>query len=192
MARKITQRDIILEFYKQNPNRDILHPEIVDWAIMEYTKRTGKTFRDPDRQIRRLHQEGILVKVKYGVYRYDPQQTRKLTDFTPTQRAEILKRDGYKCVVCGLGEKEGMVLHADHVKPKDKGGESTISNGQTLCSAHNFKKKNYNQTETAKKLFVNLLNRSKDVKDATMMEFCKDILRVYDEHDINGHIDWKK
>ncbi len=35
--------------------------------------------------------------------------------------------------------------------PKDKCGKTTLENGQTLCSVCNFRKKNYNQTESGKK-----------------------------------------
>ena len=191
---KTTQRSIVLEYFQKYPNRDIEHPEVVDWVTAEFRKRTGRVFRDPDRQIRRLHQKGYLIKIQTGIYRYDPDYTlnSKLENFTQEQRDMIFKRDGYKCVVCGRGGKDGVKLHADHIKPKDKGGKAVIENGQTLCAEHNFKKKNYNQTETAKKLFVNLLNRSKKVKDHTMMAFCKDILRVYDQHHVNGHIEWNE
>jgi hypothetical protein len=61
-----------MEYFKKNPNKDIPHPEIVDWATKEWLKRSGKVFRDPDRGIRRLSQDGLLIKVAKGVYRYDP------------------------------------------------------------------------------------------------------------------------
>ena len=192
MLTGITQRDIVLEFYQNNPDRLIRHPEIVDWVTSEYKKRTGKVFRDPDRQIRSLHQEGYLDKIKNGVYRYNPNPRERLPDFTQNQKDEILVRDGYKCVVCGKDEADGEVLHIDHIRPRDKGGKSTTDNGQVLCSAHNFRKKNYNQTETAKRLFINLLNRSEKNSDFQLADFCKDILSVYDKHDINGHIEWPK
>ena len=57
---------------------------------------------------------------------------RNLEDFTLAQKQEILKRDSYKCVICGKGEKEGMELHVDHIKPKDKGGKAIVENGQIL------------------------------------------------------------
>ncbi len=44
-----SQADLIMEYFRAHPNRDIEHPEIVDWATAEYLKRTGKVFRDPDR-----------------------------------------------------------------------------------------------------------------------------------------------
>lgn len=71
----VSQMKLVMDFFKKNPNRNIEHPEIVDWATEEYRKRTGKIFRDPDRQIRSLHQRGFLQKIKNGVYRYDPQYT---------------------------------------------------------------------------------------------------------------------
>ena len=192
MSGKITQRDIVLEYYRNHPNRDISHPEIVDWLNAEYPRRTGKVFRDPDRQIRSLHQEGMLIKISTGVYRYDPLHAmrRDLEDFTQAQKEFILKRDGYKCAVCGRGEKDGMTLHVDHIKPKDKGGRAIVENGQVLCSEHNFRKKNYNQTEIAKKLFINLHERSRGANDEKLVAFCQDILVVYKRHGVNGHIVW--
>ncbi|MDE0526259.1 MAG: HNH endonuclease signature motif containing protein [Thaumarchaeota archaeon] len=194
MSSKTTQRDVVLEYYRGHPNRDIEHPEIVDWLTAEYPRRTGRVFRDPDRQIRSLHQQGFLIKVKQGVYRYDPEHAdgdRELPEFTPEQKAFILKRDGYKCSVCGKGERDGVTLHVDHVKPKDKGGEATVENGQVLCSEHNFRKKNYNQTEMAKSLFISLHRRSQKVKDEKLIAFTRDILAMYDKHDVNGHIVWE-
>ena len=32
---------------RKDPNRNIPHPEIVDWVTAEYKKRTGQVFRDP-------------------------------------------------------------------------------------------------------------------------------------------------
>ena len=55
----ITQEAILMEYFTKNPNRDIAHPEIVDWVTSEYLKRTGKVFRDPDRGIRLLSQSGF-------------------------------------------------------------------------------------------------------------------------------------
>lgn len=188
------QKDLIVEFFRKNPNRDIKHPEIVDWVVVEYKKRTGNVFRDPDRSIRHLSQSGFLIKVAKGIYRYDPLkvQQRELYDFSAAQKKAILERDGFKCVVCGKGLKEGVDLHVDHIKPKDLGGEATIENGQTLCSQHNFIKKNLKQTETGKKMFIRLYELAKSEKNEELMKFCTDVLETYEKHNINGHIIWKK
>ncbi len=190
----IVQSALIMEYFKKHPKREIEHPEIVDWVVEEYRKRTGNVFRDPDRAIRKLSQEGQLIKIKKGVYKYDPDfvRNRKLKDFTLEQKKAIFKRDGYKCVVCGRGKAHGVEIHADHIKPRDLGGESTVANGQTLCAQHNFQKKNYKQTETGKKMFIRLYELAKKSKDKKLQKFCSDILTVYENYSINCHIVWKK
>ncbi|MFH1894287.1 MAG: HNH endonuclease signature motif containing protein [Patescibacteria group bacterium] len=188
------QKDLIIEFFKKNPNRDIKHPEVVDWVVTTYKKRTGNVFRDPDRAIRQLSQGGFLIKIAKGIYKYDPEKAhkRELEDFTAAQKEAIFKRDGYKCVICGRGKKDGVDLQVDHIKPKDFGGDATIENGQTLCSQHNFIKKNLKQTETGKKMFIRLYELVKSEKNEELKKFCADVLETYEKHDINGHIVWKK
>lgn len=68
-------------------------------------KRTGEVFRDPDRAIRSLAKKGFLIKVAKGIYRYDTNfiKNRELEDFTQEQKEIIMKRDGYRCVICGRG-----------------------------------------------------------------------------------------
>jgi len=190
----ITQKEIIMEFFKNNPNRDIHHPEIVDWVVEEFKKRTGNIFRDPDRQIRQLHQNGFLIKISKGIYKYDPDFVleRELENFTSKQKELIFKRDNYRCVICGKGRKDGVELHVDHIKPKDKGGKATIENGQILCSTHNFRKKNYKQTETGKKMFIRLYDAARVLGDKETMDFCAQILEVFEKNNINGHIIWNK
>jgi len=191
---EISQIGLLMEYFQSNPKRDIKDPEVVDWAVKEFKKRTGKSFRDPDRGIRKLHQEGQLIKVKKGIYRYDPSMIKKrnLEDFTPAIKKAIFERDDYKCVICGKGLKDGIEIHADHIKPKDLGGKAILENGQTLCSAHNFLKKNFKQTETGKKLFIRLYELSKKTKDKKLIKFCTEILEVFENNGINGHIEWKK
>lgn len=190
----MSQEEFVVTFFKANPHRDIKHPEVVDWLTTTYKKRTGEIFRDPDRAIRKLAQSGFLIKVGKGIYKYDPEKAykRELEDFSAPQKEQILKRDEYKCVMCGRGKKEGVELHIDHIKPKDLGGEATIENGQTLCSQHNFIKKNLKQTETGKKMFIRLYELAKSQKNVELLRFCTDVLSTYEHHNINGHIVWEK
>ncbi|MHB9294977.1 hypothetical protein PilKf_00710 [Pillotina sp. SPG140] len=53
MKKEHTQEKLVMEFFEEHPNRDIKHPEAVDWVVQEWKKRTGTVFRDPDRQIRK-------------------------------------------------------------------------------------------------------------------------------------------
>ncbi len=189
---EITQDDLIREYFINNPNRDIPHPEVVPWLMEEYQKRTGKAFRDPDRGIRKLSQIHFLGKIKKGVYRYEPEAVKEeeWEGFPLRVKEDIFKNDGYKCVICGKGRKDGVELHADHIIPRDKRGKSVLENGQTLCSQHNFIKKNLNQTEVGKKFFLHMLDVAITTRNKELIQFCGDILAVYEKHQMDTHIQY--
>lgn len=55
------------------------------------------------------------------------------TDPVPnTIRYEVLKRDGSRCLLCGVSAKEA-VMHVDHIVPRSRGGSNAMENLQTLC-----------------------------------------------------------
>jgi len=182
--------DLIMEYFKTHPKQDLEHGPVVDWVEEQYVKLTGNKPRDPWRAIRKLHQEGKLIKVKKGVYRYDPHyvHTEELFEFPEDVKQAIFKRDNYRCVVCGLGRKDGVEICADHVLPKDKGGSNTLENGQTLCTQHNLIKKNYSQTEAGKRYFIKMYETAVKNNDVKMVEFCQQVFDVYNHHKINSHI----
>ncbi len=186
--------DLIIEYFKKHPDEELPHGPVVDWVEEQYKKLYNKKPRDTWRAIRNLHQQGFLIKVRKGIYKYDPKfvTEKELEDFTPDLKEQILKRDGYKCVICGRSALEGYELHVDHILPKDKGGKATLENGQTLCSICNFRKKNYNQTESGKKMFIRLWETAQRIGDTETKEFCEEILKTYEKFNINGHIEWKK
>lgn len=183
-------RDLVKEFYINHPKQSLSHGPVVAWVEEQYLKLYGKKPRDTWREIRRLHQEGWLIKVKKGVYKYDPEyvEENKIFDFTQAVKEKIFKRDNYCCVVCGRGKKDGVEICADHIIPKDKGGKNTVSNGQTLCMEHNLLKKNYSQTETGKRYFIKIYKQAIKNNDEKMIKFCKEVFDVYDKYQINGHI----
>jgi len=182
--------ELILEYFQAHPYEDLTHGPVVDWVENQYVKLTGNKPRDPWRDIRKLHQQGTLIKVSKGVYRYDPSYVKEveLFEFPPEIKEEIFRKDNYKCVVCARGRKDGVEICADHIKPKDLGGSNTADNGQTLCTEHNLLKKNYSQTETGKRYFIKTYEKAVAVGDNRMIKFCREVFDVYDKHGINGHI----
>lgn len=191
---KKTISELAMDYFKRHPKKDLEHGPVVDWVEKQYLKLHNKKPRDTWRSIRNLHEIGFLIKVKKGIYRYDPDtvKQRELEDFTSEQKEAILKRDGYKCVVCGRGKKNGIELQVDHIKPKYLGGKSTIENGQILCAQHNFIKKTLKQTETGKKMFIRLYELAKNEGNQELLKFCTDVLETYEKHNINDHIVWEK
>lgn len=55
-------------------------------------------------------------------------------------RFQILARDGFRCVYCGLAPCDGVELHVDHIVPLSAGGPSTHENLRTACSECNIGK----------------------------------------------------
>lgn len=51
---------------------------------------------------------------------------------TKSIRYDVLKRDNYKCKICGKSGDESK-LTVDHILPVAKGGKTEMSNLQTLC-----------------------------------------------------------
>ena len=194
--KKISQIEFVRNYFMQRPMQVISHGQAKADLETAYLTVMGKRLEDSDRAIRKLHGEGFLEKVAKGQYLYNPDTSGKKTfdEFTQAEKNEILKRDGYRCVVCGLGRENGVELHIDHIKPRSLGGQGTVENGQVLCAPHNFIKKNLSQTETGKKGFIRLLDLVKSTPDdpiASQLEtFLIDVLSVYEKHGINGHIRW--
>ncbi len=65
-------------------------------------------------------------------------------DINLRMRFLVMKRDNFKCCMCGRSPATtpGLELHIDHIKPWSKGGETVIDNLQTLCSDCNLGKSN--------------------------------------------------
>ncbi len=182
--------EFIMGYFQKFPNKDLEHGPVVDWVTKQWLKEHKTPPRDPWRAIRKLHQEGKLIKVKKGVYKYDPDYIHEVTiwTFPPNIKEDILKRNNYRCVVCGRGREDGVELTVDHIKPKDKGGTNDIDNGQTLCTEHNLLKKNYTQTEAGKRYFIKMYEKAIKNNDEKIINFCKAVFDVYDKYEINGHI----
>jgi hypothetical protein len=182
------QAGIALEYFLERPNKEIHHDDVVPWIIGMYQTRYGKACRDPDRAIRKLHDLGLLIKVSKGVYRFDPDQVvnNDLFDFDEATKLAVKKRDGWKCVVCGLGLAEGLELQVDHIRPRSRGGDGSIENGQTLCGSHNYRKNNLDQISMGADMFKRLLHLAQkapknDPETKKVIEFCNRVLSVYQE-----------
>lgn len=59
---------------------------------------------------------------------------------TNSKRYDIMKRDGFKCVLCGVSASEGR-LEIDHIIPRSKGGDGKDNNLRTICYNCNRGKK---------------------------------------------------
>jgi HNH endonuclease len=82
---------------------------------------------------------GGLIKAKDKI-----SKRRKEKYITKSMRFDVLKRDNFKCRLCGASPADDpkVRLQVDHIIPVSKGGETFFSNLQTLCRDCNLGKTN--------------------------------------------------
>ena len=97
-------------------------------------------------QERRVRQENTAIqrsqqcertKALTERQRYIAEQRRMLS---ASMRYDVLRRDKFRCVLCGATAKDGVQLHVDHIRPLSKGGKTEMSNLRTLCDRCNLGK----------------------------------------------------
>ena len=81
----------------------------------------------------------MVQNVKKSIYMTSAEYERSL--MTDSLRYDIMKRDGFRCVICGASASDGVQLHIDHILPVSKGGRTERSNLRTLCSRCNLGKR---------------------------------------------------
>lgn len=61
-------------------------------------------------------------------------QNKRANPTAPSVRFAVLKRDNYRCQLCGRSAQDhGVVLEVDHKMPLAKDGKTTMTNLWTLC-----------------------------------------------------------
>jgi 5-methylcytosine-specific restriction endonuclease McrA len=73
--------------------------------------------------------ESVWVR---GLRYQSPRGHKKREPVGLSKRFDVIKRDGYKCVICGKDGRQSR-LEVDHIRPVSLGGNSDMSNLQTLC-----------------------------------------------------------
>ena len=71
----------------------------------------------------------------------EEQKKRERAKMSDSLRYDILRRDGFKCQICGRTQADGVKLHVDHIVPIARGGKTEESNLRTLCDQCNLGKR---------------------------------------------------
>lgn len=101
------------------------------------------------------------------IYKLSEQYRRKKErgKLTPGLRYDILKRDNFKCQICGRTQEDGITLEVDHKIPIAKGGKTEPDNLWTLCRDCNRGKSNKYKGETASQ-FISRIKSSEKLLNA--------------------------
>ena len=139
----------VWSFYGRQPNYDEMKNEPSSVGPKAYVLRWGSwtnallTFLDkinsdfPD-----LPKENDIKENNKEVKNSIKSTPEDKRDIPIGLRFKILKRDYYKCVICGRSPATniGIELHVDHIFPFSKGGKTQFDNLRTLCNECNIGK----------------------------------------------------
>ena len=99
---RITIKSLVMSFFMNHPNTEFETSTVDDWVNEEYRKAHGKSPRGTSGDIGTLHRAGRLMRVRPGVYKYDPDLDHEgeFEDFSEAVKQAIFRRDGYKSELC--------------------------------------------------------------------------------------------
>ena len=116
--------------------------KLVRADLLKYNAAKGTNVH-PDNYARRWGWNKFIVlfsQYKLGQISFDDIVSQKKQEntrepITPRLRAEILKRDDYRCADCGASPKTNkeVKLEVHHLKPVSLGGQTTPENLMTNC-----------------------------------------------------------
>lgn len=93
---------------------------------------------DSDQIGQLIHDAGLMLREKAS-RQYQIKKERAA--MTNSLRYDIMRRDGFRCQICGSTASDGVKLHVDHIVPVSRGGKTEPSNLRTLCDRCNFGKR---------------------------------------------------
>lgn len=129
---------------RQPVGKDISKTSISSFSLGTYEKRFGswnnallsfiQYVENPDSNIEMREDTSKVFKAS--------QTARTSRKINWRLRAMVLIRDNCICRMCGASPSKDptVTLHADHIKPWSKGGETVAENLQTLCAVCNIGK----------------------------------------------------
>lgn len=104
---------------------------------------------------------------------------------TASLRYEILKRDGFRCQICGRSADDGIVLHVDHIIPVSKGGKTEPDNLRTLCQDCNLGKRDKLETVSVPVSCCDTVQQqSEENPDATSQQSMYSLLAAMNRRDL--------
>lgn len=143
------QLKVSYNFYRKTENKYLIKHKlnpVVDTCMkcrVEYTSPQGRNHYYKQSIYGFDEIKDTLKKAKLQIEYDNSKEARKQFErnkLTKAIRYDVLRRDNFKCVLCGKTSQDGSMLHVDHIIPIAKGGTTELSNLRTLCSDCNLGK----------------------------------------------------
>ncbi len=132
----------VWELMGHQPKYGEMSPPASRYNISTYERRFGSWRKALEQFVQYAEDQSINLVERSATLEQTSTRGSRKVDLA--MRFKVLKRDGYRCVVCGASPaiSPGVELHVDHIIPYSRGGESSVTNLQTLGSNCNQGKSN--------------------------------------------------
>jgi len=183
MKKEISQTEFVLAYFKDRPKYALHYDDWADELASQYQRLTGRRAYHFRSVVRRLAGQGNPLKIRSGVYMYDPDYVAKplASRFTAAQNRQIRARDEYRCVVCGYGPAEGAMLYVNFLFP-DLKDRARIENGATFCNRHRLDRKGRSVWDVALAGLSQLIEFAEENPNSNMKCFAEDLRKVQKEY----------
>ena len=131
--------DVALEAEGRRPYRDDLAKYGCQFSQGPYLRRWGSWIKACEAVLERSARGGGLTSERTDINPIETALTARATrpkrPIPLKLRYDVMKRDSFRCVLCGRSPAActGLKLHVDHKYPEWAGGPATIQNLRTLC-----------------------------------------------------------
>ena len=118
----------------------ILNPVVK--IIIGYTSEKGRNSYEKSTTYTFEQIVDILKAAKsQAAYKRTSQYQRSI--MTDSLRYQVMRRDHFRCCLCGVSSADGAKLEVDHILPVSKGGQTEMNNLRTLCERCNRGKRDH-------------------------------------------------
>lgn len=122
---------------KRRLRKPVVSPVFHCTAEYVSPKGQNRSSRDADYNMKQME---AIAKQYQKNKEFQASKAYQRSLMTDSLRYDIMKRDNFRCVLCGRTAKEGVKLHVDHILPVAKGGLTVPDNLRTLCDQCNLGK----------------------------------------------------
>ncbi len=146
MAKKLGSKQLILEFFLKNLGKVLTSRQLqrASGGASEWARRV-RELRGLDGYQILTHNDRTDLKPNQYLLETIERLPAAARNVSKETRAQVLERDGYTCQMCGvaagdpdpLGGNRTVRLTMGHVIDKSKGGDDSLSNLRTVCTACN-------------------------------------------------------
>ena len=123
--------------YAQAHKRALVRAEEDHRAAEAQIKEHQRQQREKEKERKKAEKQKNMTPEQIAHRDFMAEQRRLMTD---SLRYDIMRRDNFRCQLCGMTAKDGVKLHVDHIVAVSKGGKTEPSNLRTLCERCNLGK----------------------------------------------------